>query len=173
MWYSTAVTPAFRPGVKSVSSACRRTDLPTAACQKRSSQLSRAIRGRSRKVRCPMDRSHAPWCSQSGMASSWANSGLAITVPRRQERQFMFQLRERVEVAAQDSLRSVAEIVDTLLPAFGTRPAIRYDDGQTYVAVRFDEYLKNVRRMISFLGCGCDEPRVVATFVKNRPEWDM
>ena len=78
-----------------------------------------------------------------------------------------------MEIAAENAPQSVAEIVDTLLPAFGTRPAIRYDDGQTYVTLRFDEYVKNVRRMISFFGCDGDEPRVVATFVKNRPEWDM
>lgn len=73
----------------------------------------------------------------------------------------------------EDKLQSVAEIVDRLLPSFGTRPAIRYDDGHTYVTLRFDEYLANVRRMISFFGRNGDVPRVVATFVKNRPEWDM
>ena len=71
------------------------------------------------------------------------------------------------------SIHSVADIVDRLLPEFGTRPAIRYDDGQTYVALRFDEYLKNIRRMIGFFATDGDRPRVVATFVKNRPEWDM
>ena len=73
----------------------------------------------------------------------------------------------------EDRIESIAEIVDQLLPTFGTRPAIRYDDGQTYVTLRFDEYLTNVLRMISFFGCDNDDARVVATFVKNRPEWDM
>lgn len=71
------------------------------------------------------------------------------------------------------SLRSVADIVDRLFPAWGTRPAIRYDDGQTYVTLGFDEYLRNTRRMIAFLAADADRPRVIATFVKNRPEWDM
>jgi len=60
-----------------------------------------------------------------------------------------------------------------LFPAWGTRPAIRYDDGQTYVTLGFDEYLRNTRRMIAFLAADADRPRVIATFVKNRPEWDM
>jgi len=63
--------------------------------------------------------------------------------------------------------------VDRLFPAWGTRPAIRYDDGQTYVTLGFDEYLRNTRRMIAFLAADADRPRVIATFVKNRPEWDM
>ena len=71
------------------------------------------------------------------------------------------------------SVRSVADIVDRLFPAWGTRPAIRYDDGQTYVTLGFDEYLGNTRRMIAFLAADADRPRVIATFVKNRPEWDM
>src|SRR5437867_11919639 len=71
------------------------------------------------------------------------------------------------------SLRSVADIVDRLFPAWGTRPAIRYDDGQTYVTLGFDEYLRNTRRMIDFLAADADPPRVNATLVKTRPEWDI
>lgn len=70
-------------------------------------------------------------------------------------------------------IESLADIVDRLFPTFGARTAIRYDDGQTYVSLGFDEYLKNIRRMIAFFGTDGDKPRIVATFVKNRPEWDM
>lgn len=70
-------------------------------------------------------------------------------------------------------IESVADIVRQRLPAYGNRPAIRYDDGHTYKTVDFREYVGNIDRAIRLLDRDADEQKVICTFVKNRPEWDM
>ncbi len=68
---------------------------------------------------------------------------------------------------------SVADIVQSLLPGFGNRPAIRYDDGTTYRTVGYLEYVGNIHRALRLFQADDDAQRVVCTFVQNRPEWDM
>jgi len=73
-----------------------------------------------------------------------------------------------------DSIGSVADVVDVQLPAYGKRVAIRYDDGNDYRAQDFATYLDRIKRMIRFFQAAeTGRQRVVATFCKNRPEWDM
>jgi long-chain acyl-CoA synthetase len=68
---------------------------------------------------------------------------------------------------------SVADIIRTRLAGFGNRPAIRYDDGTTYRTLSFMEYVGNIDRGLRLFLADRDRQRVVCTFVKNRPEWDM
>jgi long-subunit acyl-CoA synthetase (AMP-forming) len=70
-------------------------------------------------------------------------------------------------------LVSVAEIVSDWLPRYRRRTAIRFDNGESYTSLEFDAYLENVQRMVCYLRGQGAEQRVIATFVKNRPEWDM
>jgi long-chain acyl-CoA synthetase len=70
-------------------------------------------------------------------------------------------------------IASVADIVRERLASFGTRPAIRYDDGGTYRTLSYADYLGNVARGIEVLGPPGAGQTVVCTFVRNRPEWDM
>jgi long-chain acyl-CoA synthetase len=82
----------------------------------------------------------------------------------------------RVEPAgsgAGDAIRSVAEIVDRILPGHGTLPAVRYDDGAEYRTLTFAEVVGNVRRALRAVPALPNRQQVVCTFVKNRPEWDM
>lgn len=74
---------------------------------------------------------------------------------------------------AYGSIASVADILDTQLPAYGNRPAIRYDQGERYDALGFDDYLNHVRAMIQYFARSGIENKIVATFCKNRVEWDM
>ena len=73
-----------------------------------------------------------------------------------------------------DTISSVADVVDVQLPAYGKRTAIRYDDGDDYRAMDFATYLANIQRTIRFFQeHGGERQQVVATFCKNRVEWDM
>lgn len=72
-----------------------------------------------------------------------------------------------------DSISSVAEIVDKQLPAYGNRDAIRFDTGNTYATLEFDEYLAYLHVMIRWIQTSNLENKVIATFCKNRIEWDM
>ena len=77
------------------------------------------------------------------------------------------------EVSAREqSIASVADIVRERLPAYGARPAIRYDDGNTYKTLDFMDYLGNIRRALQAVADG-DKQQILCTFVMNRPEWDM
>ncbi len=77
------------------------------------------------------------------------------------------------DVARIEALTSVAEIVRTFLPRHRRQTAIRFDDGRGYASLGYDVCLAGTQRMIHLLGEGGPAQRVVATFVKNRPEWDM
>lgn len=80
----------------------------------------------------------------------------------------------RNEPASRQPIASVADIVRDRLPAFGRRPAIRYDDGSTYQTVDFVDYVGNIRRALQVVNTDdSDEQQVICTFVMNRPEWDM
>ncbi|MBN2194248.1 MAG: AMP-binding protein [Polyangiaceae bacterium] len=81
--------------------------------------------------------------------------------------------RDASDTGALADLTSVAEIVTDRLPRYDRRPAIRIDDGQRYVTVGYDEYLTSVQRMLAYFRAQRAEQCVVATFVKNRVEWDM
>lgn len=72
-----------------------------------------------------------------------------------------------------DSISSVAEIVDQQLPAYGNRAAIRFDTGDTYDTLSFDDYRSYLQAMIRWFQARNMESKVVATFSKNRLEWDM
>ena len=74
---------------------------------------------------------------------------------------------------AYDSISSVAEIIDHQLPAYGNRDAIRYDTGDTYATLGFDQYLNYLQAMIRWFQSRRLENKVIATFCKNRLEWDM
>jgi len=78
-----------------------------------------------------------------------------------------------VAPAAARPLASVAEILTDLLPAHGGRTAVRYDAGDAYVPVAFPELLANVATALKAIGGTEGGAKVVCTFVKNRPEWDM
>lgn len=67
----------------------------------------------------------------------------------------------------------IAEIVANDLPRHRKKTAIRFDTGHGYESLRFDAYVAHVRRMIAWFAAQGAEGRVVATFSKNRPEWDM
>ena len=72
-----------------------------------------------------------------------------------------------------NSIDSIADIVNHQLPAYGSRAAIRFDTGDTYVSLGFDEYLGYIKSMIRWFLARNVERKVVATFCKNRLEWDM
>ncbi len=87
---------------------------------------------------------------------------------------FNFQTQHQKPVfKAYDSISSVAEIVDHQLPTYGNRDAIRYDTGETYATLGFDQYLNYLQAMIRWFMAEKLENKVIATFCKNRIEWDM
>jgi long-chain acyl-CoA synthetase len=74
-----------------------------------------------------------------------------------------------------ESISSIADIIREKMPEYAKakRTAIRYDDGEKYRVLAFDEYLANIRTMACFLAEKAGTQKVVATFCLNRPEWDM
>jgi len=80
---------------------------------------------------------------------------------------------QRDTFKAYGSINSVADIIDSQLPTYGKRAAIRFDTGDSYENLRFDEYLTHLRAMTQFFSNRCIEQKVIATFCKNRIEWDM
>ncbi len=72
-----------------------------------------------------------------------------------------------------NSIDSVADIVSHQLPAYGGRAAIRFDTGETYASLGFDKYLGYIKATIRWFCARHIERKVVATFCKNRLEWDM
>jgi long-chain acyl-CoA synthetase len=87
---------------------------------------------------------------------------------------FDFNLKtEKAAFKSHNSIDSVADIVDHQLPSYGKRSAIRFDTGTTYASLSFDEYQRYIRAMIAFLEQQGAEREVMATFCKNRVEWDM
>lgn len=88
----------------------------------------------------------------------------------------MFDLKIRKEASAFKAFKSisnVSEIVDRQLKTYGTRPAIRFDTGENYQSLSFLEYVAHIEAMIGFLQVKKEEQKVIATFCKNRVEWDM
>ncbi len=87
---------------------------------------------------------------------------------------FMFKSEKEKEVfKAFNGIKSVADIVTQQLPTYGSRSAIRFDTGSTYESLSFTEYHRDIQRMISYFMQNNIEQKVVATFCKNRLEWDM
>lgn len=74
---------------------------------------------------------------------------------------------------AYGSITSIADIIETQLPAYGDRPAIRFDEGDGYGSLNFASYLTYIKSMIQFFTKNDIENKVVGTFCKNRIEWDM
>ncbi len=70
-------------------------------------------------------------------------------------------------------IESVADIVDHHLTAYGNNSAIRFDTGETYHPVDFADYAIHLKAMIRFFMAEKIEGKVIATFCKNRIEWDM
>ena len=70
-------------------------------------------------------------------------------------------------------ITSVADIVRDRLPSYGKRPAIRYDDGNTYQTLNFMDYVGNIGRALQAVNTGETQQQIICTFVQNRPEWDM
>lgn len=87
---------------------------------------------------------------------------------------FMLKANKTTEVfKVFNGIGSVADIVDQQLPAYGTRSAIRFDTGSGYQSLNFLDYHIYICRMISWFMQQGIEGKVVATFCKNRLEWDM
>ncbi len=87
---------------------------------------------------------------------------------------FDFNVKPRHEsFKAYDTITSVADVIDIQLPAYGARPAIRFDTGNGYDTLNFDAYLNHLKAMVRFFTDNGIEQKVVATFCKNRVEWDM
>ncbi len=87
---------------------------------------------------------------------------------------FMFKTKKRNDnFKAFDGISSVADIVGQQLPTYGERSAIRYDTGSTYRELNFTEYHHYILRMCTWFMQKNIERKVVATFCKNRLEWDM
>src|SRR5438105_1511685 len=74
---------------------------------------------------------------------------------------------------AYDRIDSVADIVDHQLLTYGHRTAIRFDNGQLYDELSFLEYHARIAQMIRYLQAEGAVQKVIATFCKNRLEWDM
>jgi long-chain acyl-CoA synthetase len=74
-----------------------------------------------------------------------------------------------------EQVSSIADIIRKKMPEYAKakRIAIRYDDGEKYRAIAFEEYLANIKLMICYLTENAGTQKVVATFCLNRPEWDM
>ena len=87
---------------------------------------------------------------------------------------FDFQTKPRQDTfKAYGSITNVADIIETQLPAYGARPAIRFDQIDRYGNLDFDNYLVHIKAMIQFFMENGIEQKVIATFCKNRIEWDM
>lgn len=72
-----------------------------------------------------------------------------------------------------NSIDSVADILDQQLPSYGSRAAIRYDNGNSYEMLTFADYLRYLKSMVQFFMQADIEGKVIATLCKNRIEWDM
>ena len=87
---------------------------------------------------------------------------------------FMLKSEKGQEVfKAFNGINSVTDIVTQQLPTYGSRSAIRFDTGSTYASLSFTEYHQYIQRMISYFQQQDIERKVIATFCKNRIEWDM
>ena len=80
---------------------------------------------------------------------------------------------EQNTVNRNEAIESVADIVRQRLPSFGLRSAIRYDDGDTYRSLNYQDYVGNIARALRAFDSDRQKQQVVCTFVMNRPEWDM
>ena len=74
---------------------------------------------------------------------------------------------------AYGSIKSVADIIENQLPAYGNRCVLRFDRGDTYSSLNFDEYLNYLKAMVQYFTSQNIEQKVIGTFCKNRLEWDM
>ena len=72
-----------------------------------------------------------------------------------------------------DKINSVADIVNHQMRSYERRPAIRVDIGGTYRTILFSDYVEHIHTMIRFFNRERAEQKVVATWCKNRLEWDM
>jgi long-chain acyl-CoA synthetase len=68
------------------------------------------------------------------------------------------------------SVDALADIIRRHIPTYAGRTAIRYDDGKAYQSISFSEYGQAVASLVPYFSGF--ESKVVATFCKNRPEWD-
>jgi long-chain acyl-CoA synthetase len=66
---------------------------------------------------------------------------------------------------------ALADIVRQHIPTYDKRTAIRFDDGDVYQSLSFAEYAGYLERFVPWFARF--EGKVVATFCKNRPEWDF
>lgn len=87
---------------------------------------------------------------------------------------FNFNVKKNTDnYKAFSSISSVADIIDNQLPSYGSRPAIRYDNGHDYETLSFNEYLAYIKATIAYFTDAVIEGKIIATFCKNRLEWDM
>ncbi len=75
----------------------------------------------------------------------------------------------RKEATHEPRITSVADIVRDRLPSHGKRPAIRYDDGNTYQTLDFMDYVGNIGRALQVVNTAKSQ-QIICTFVQNRPE---
>lgn len=87
---------------------------------------------------------------------------------------FDFNVKPQQETfKAYGTISSIADIIETQLPSYGDRSAIRFDTGNGYGSLSFDAYLNHLKAMIQYFSDNDIEQKVIATFCKNRIEWDM
>lgn len=85
----------------------------------------------------------------------------------------MFFFGNRVQTEEFDVFGRVDALADVIrqhIPTYGKRPAIRFDDGGSYRAISFTDYSKSLASLAPYFAGFSG--KVVATFCKNRPEWD-
>ncbi len=70
-------------------------------------------------------------------------------------------------------IASVGDVVREHIVAHAQLPVVRYDDGAGYQTLTYAELLRNILRALAVIPSDPARQRVVCTFVKNRPEWDM
>jgi long-subunit acyl-CoA synthetase (AMP-forming) len=85
----------------------------------------------------------------------------------------MFFFGNRAETEQFDAFSRIDALADVIIqhiPTYRSRPAIRFDDGNSYRTISFAEYSRSLASLVPhFAGVS---GQVIATFCKNRPEWD-
>ena len=88
----------------------------------------------------------------------------------------MYNFRRKTDVESFKAFRSidaVSDIVDKHIRGYRGRTAIRYDAGARYESIEFQDYQSRIEAFIQFLNVQGTTQEVLATFCKNRLEWDM
>ena len=80
---------------------------------------------------------------------------------------------EQNTVNRNEAIESVADIVRQRLPSFGLRSAIRYDDGDTYRSLNYQDYVGNIARALRAFDSDRQKQQVSSarktTYTKEKP----